>query len=1063
MADATGNSKNINKDDKLDKSLLYTDDDLALFKDYYMTNANCYAEQMAPNENNKARWNKVENSSADFVTALKSHLSGERTIGAYTIILDGEFKDCCKNCTFDFDLSIETRKETKQIENEEQQKEHFQAALLDLENRVRGFIAYLESVGVAGEKILVSFSGYKGYHVDLFFATPIPAKKVYEFVNILKTNGNLPSNLEVFPKQPSAANAYGSLVKLPMGIHKLSKKRAKFVDLYDSDASSFGTPFDYLRRTKKLSLDDITDIINNVSELQLNIGTYAEQEEIKDLTQPPTCASLPKMLSGCNAIKRMITKATKEKHLLHEERLALLTLLIYFGDQGTAKLHEIIKNCTDYSREETEKMITHAKEQKKYKPITCTRMQDMHVCAKNCAEMLSRGGLSPIKLAYSKAKVDAKLELVEDVEKTQYIGKTISVPFKADSLIGSSYTLPKECVFTCSEGCPARTGEKILCEHNNKSGETKVTIPEDSDLLLSCVDSPDGVVKKLIYSFARIPCLKPSFLHMERKSFYHLQGIMVSSADEVIRNMTFKNKTVETKSYIAYFNGDNINVSTDYIGIGKVHPHPKTQRTTYLFSKVERMLGNLDEFNPTPEQQEHLKAYKDMDKSELIHKLTSQVARIHGREREVLVVMLTLLSPLQIEFNGSPLDRGWIETCFIGDSSQGKSEMPKRILTFLGTLNMVSGANTTVAGMVGGVDKHDNTQYISWGVLPNSDKTIVFMDEIEKFDKNSDTFHALREIRTSGRAVISKIRKGTKMCRVRLIASANAEKGRSMDTYRRGCQAICGVMEGPDARRFDIFQFFFTGDVSADVAMQEITDKRIDVSQEMLRTIVLWAWTRDITHIKFTQEVTKEILFRAKALLNKYRPASVTLPLVTLDVHTKLARITAALAVFNCRTEDFERITPTMEDAVTAYTLLEETYSSKNVALDEEARECEQKNAVPDNWLSNFRKQMRRHELPTTLDVLEAISHINTLDRVRAEELCLYIRSSRSDVTKLLQLMAVDSLLEVDYGGTYKTTTKMHKLAKVLRDSNPAYAEDLSKKNNQQSGDSPDEDIFNSI
>lgn len=1049
-------------EDRREKGLLYTDEDLALFKDYYMTNEHCFAEQLPPNENNKARWNKVENGSADFVSALKSHLEGDRTIGAYTIILDGPHKDCCKNCTFDFDLSSEIRKESKQLENEEQRNAHIQNALSELENRVREFLSILSSVHINNDQILVSFSGYKGFHVDIFFSTPIPAKKVFEFVNILKNHAGLPKSMEVFPKQPSAANAYGSLVKLPMGIHKLTGKRAKFVDLFDTDASSFGTPFDYLRRTKKLTLDDLHDVINSVSESQLNIGTYSEQEDIKDLSQPPTCASLSKMMTGCNALKRMVAKATKDKHLLHEERLALLMLCMHFGEQGVAKIHEIIKNCTDYSKEETDKMITHAKDHRKYRPITCARMQDMHICSKNCAEILARSGLSPIKLAYPKAKVDAKLELVEDVEKTQYIGKTISVPFKADSLIGSSYTLPKECIFTCSEGCPARTGEKIICEHNNKSGETKVSIPDDSDILLSFTDSPDAVVKKALLGFAKIPCLKPSFIHMEKKSFYHMQGIMITSADEVIRNQVFKNKTVETKSYVAYFNGDNINISTDYIGIGKIHPHPRTQKTTFLFSKLERMLGNLDEFNPSPEQLEHLKAYKEMDKSEFISKLADQVADIRGRDREALVVMLTLLSPLQIEFNNRPLDRGWIESCFIGDSSQGKSELPKRILSFVGTLNMVSGANTTAAGMVGGVDKHDNTQYISWGVLPNSDKTIVFMDEVEKLQQNSDAFHALREIRTSGKAVISKIRKGTKICRVRIIASANAEKGKSMDMYKRGCQAIMGIMEGPDARRFDIFQFFFKDDVSVDVSMRESLERKIDISQEMLRTVVLWAWTRDITQIKFTQEVTKDILLRARKLSAKFQAASATIPIITTDAHIKLARITAAMAMVNMRTDDFEKLIPTMADVQMAYTLLDETYASRNVALDEEALECDRKLSVPTDWLMNFRRLMKRHELSQSIDIVEAVAHINTLDRIRADELCLYLRASRTDITKLLQLMAVDSLLESDYGGTYKPTTKMNRLIKLLRDTNPAYADSLKdKKEAPKEGN--EEDIFDGI
>jgi len=1013
-----------------------TPENVSLFSSFYKTNKHCYAEQLPPNENNKSRYNKIEGPNADFDEALISHLDGSRTLGVYTIILEEPSKDCCLHCTFDFDLGIEDRRGIEQITDSKARDEAFSQALLVLENKVRDFIIYLNSVGITNDMYLVSFSGSKGWHLDIFFDRPIPVKTVYNFASIIKTQAKLPKSLEVFPKQMASGGAYGSLIKLPLGVHRVTGKRGYFVDLFQDANKPPLSQFDYLKKTRKLSMDDIGELLDKINNIQLNVGTYSPEGEIKDLSKPPTCASISSMLSGCNALKRLINKAQKEHHLLHEERVCLMTFCIHFGESGAEKLHEIIANCSDYSKEETEKMIRHARDQKKYIPMSCARMQNIHICAKNCAEIIDRGGLSPIKLAYPKSKVDQRLELVEQVEQYQVIGKSISVPFKADSLVGGSYHVPKEVIFTCSEGCPARTGNKVICDFNNKSGETKYVVSSDGKDLISCIGIPEANNKRVLMGFARIPCVKPAFLKMTEKSHHHVQPIMISSADEVMRNMLFKSRfSIEPRTYYSYFNGHSINVSTDYIGIGRVHPHPKDQKTTFVFSKVERMLGNLDQFNPTPEQLEQLKAYKALDKQELVYSMADQVCGIRGRYREALTVMLTLFSPLQIEFNGRMLDRGWVETCFIGDSSQGKSKMPEHILKFLGTYNHVSGGNATTAGLIGGVDKYDNHQYISWGLLPISDKTIVFIDEMEKLQSNTLALSALREIRSTGRAMITKIKRGSKACRVRLIASANPAKGLSMDTYKRGCQAIMEIMETPDARRFDIFQFFFKDEVDASVILKEVTDVKLTVPQDVVRTGLLWSWTRSPAEIIFPPEVTREILKKAMVLMDKYYAAATTLPLISTDTHEKVARISASMAMFNMRSDDFVKVTVTIEDVENAYALLDGTYGSKSVALDEEAAECRRKVEVPADWLQYFSRVLARHQIPTTVSITEIIFHINQVNRIRAEELAMHLKLNRNDVIKVLQLLAADNMLDTEYtGGTYKPTAKLYKLARDLRD-----------------------------
>ena len=1034
--------------DKKDKTLLYTAEDIALFKEYYMTNTKCYAEQLPPNEKNKANWNKVEGNNADFETALLSHFKGTRTIGAYTIILTGENKDCCKNCTFDFDISIAERKEAKRADDKDKE-ELFKKAIDSLETQVRAFVDYLIRIGIAVENILVSFSGYKGFHVDIFFNEPLPAKTVYEFANSLKKGAKLPDKLEVFPKQPgvSSSSAYGSLVKLPLGVHKLTGKRARFISLAESDESSFGTPFDYLRRTKRMTIDDVSAIMDNLTMIDLDMPTYHSTNggEIKDLSKPPTYASLTKMMTKCVALRRIEKKAKEGGHLVHDERLALLTLCIYFGDEGNKRLHKIMSYCSDYSQEYTQKQWVYAKDEHKYIPMKCVTMQQSHICAGNCAEIISRDGSSPIKLAYPKAKVDKRLELVEEVEESQCIGKNLSVPFKVVSLVGNSFSVPKEVEFSCPPHCPGKLDVKVPCDYNNKNGIKKIKIANDKRAILSMIDSPDHVVRKICVGLSGIPCLKPNYLKAEIKKRYQIQRMIISSADEIQRNRMFDNKTsIETKSYTAYFNGDNINVSTDYIGIGKAYAHPKNQQTTFLFPRVERMLGDLDEFTPSEEDLIRLKEYKNMNKLRMLRKIGEQITYIVEREKETMLTLMTMFSPLQLEFNGQTLDRGWMEVCFLGDSAQGKSKIPGELLKHAGIYNMVTGGSTTIAGLIGGVDKHDNSNYVAWGVLPNADRTIMFLDEMEELQENTGALKALREARTTGMAVISKIKRAAKACRVRLIASSNPKKGKMMASYRRGVHAILDIMERPDARRFDMFQFFYEGDVPVDEAIKNRQKQKPELSPETLRMMIRWAWTRRPEHFKFTDEVINKIYKVSLKLSKRYIAAAKNIPLIATDVTFKVVRMVAALAVFYMRTEDFIHVTPTVEDVEQVYSIIDGTYSDIKNALHEEAEECNDRFEVEDAWLQRFRRTMTQHNLGENVNIVEAVMHINNLERIRAEELALYLRCSRNDITKLLQLMAVDHLVIADYGGTYRPAPKIHKLARALKDRIKASSKDAA-------------------
>jgi hypothetical protein len=83
--------------------------------------------------------------------------------------------------------------------------------------------------------ILLEASRYpdSSYHLWIFFTLPVPAKVArWLGLRICELGGISPKLLEIFPKQVelTECSPYGNLVKLPLGLHQVERKRSCFLD-----------------------------------------------------------------------------------------------------------------------------------------------------------------------------------------------------------------------------------------------------------------------------------------------------------------------------------------------------------------------------------------------------------------------------------------------------------------------------------------------------------------------------------------------------------------------------------------------------------------------------------------------------------------------------------------------------------------------------------------------------------------------------------------------------------------------------------------------------------------
>jgi hypothetical protein len=128
---------------------------------------------------------------------VQRHQSYETTVGTYVL-----WEDKAKTLVFDLDEGGETLEQAQGIKDE------------------------LVRLGVPARSIGIEFSGRKGHHVWVVLADYVQAKELRRLGRVVLALTGL--QCEVFPKQDSARDL-GNLVKLPGGIHQVTKKPNDFI------------------------------------------------------------------------------------------------------------------------------------------------------------------------------------------------------------------------------------------------------------------------------------------------------------------------------------------------------------------------------------------------------------------------------------------------------------------------------------------------------------------------------------------------------------------------------------------------------------------------------------------------------------------------------------------------------------------------------------------------------------------------------------------------------------------------------------------------------------------
>jgi hypothetical protein len=313
--------------------------------------------------------------------------------------------------------------------------------------------------------------------------------------------------------------------------------------------------------------------------------------------------------------------------------------------------------------------------------------------------------------------------------------------------------------------------------------------------------------------------------------------------------------------------------------------------------------------------------------------LSTNVTRIYNRQNLHLAIDLIFHSPLRFYFGKRLLEKGYPEVLIIGDTRCGKSETAKNLLRHYRLGARSSGENTTIAGLVGGVQPIRNRWRVSWGRIPLNNGRLLVIDEV--CGLSTDDIGTMSDLRSSGIAEITKIQTERTNAKTRLVWLSNPRQDSSVDNVGSGPRLIKTLIGKPeDIARFDFVLILDKGEVTeddADERQQPNVPHRY--TSDLCNNLVLWAWSRSPDQVRVESATLDACFELGKAMGKKY---SSDCPIVnSMEQKIKLARLSVSLAcrLYSCDASG-ERVVVTPEHVEYIYRFLQEQYDSPHFGFD---------------------------------------------------------------------------------------------------------------------------------
>ena len=323
---------------------------LQRFMDLFTGREDCFARQWANRKENKQGY--VPERRPMGPSDLEEHLNGRKTYGIYLMQADGRIRTAV--------LDADLKKDLRGRPLDAKTRGRIRREAVHLISRIK------ELSRAAGAVPLVEFSGAKGYHFWFFFETPVGCAPIRTALGDLvrRVEPDLTAfSLEVFPKQDQpGGKGFGNLVKLPLGLHRVTGKRSFFLDCADRAVDA---QLDFLATVKFSNPQLLADRLISTESARVVIHPRwkAWADSYPDLYRlQSTCAPLSQTMSLCLDGSRL---ALREEKILYQT--------IGFLPDGQRMLHYLLARLPDYNPHQVDYRLSRLRGT----PLGCRRIHTL--------------------------------------------------------------------------------------------------------------------------------------------------------------------------------------------------------------------------------------------------------------------------------------------------------------------------------------------------------------------------------------------------------------------------------------------------------------------------------------------------------------------------------------------------------------------------------------------------------------------------------------------------------------------------------------------------------------
>ncbi len=390
-----------------------------------------------------------------------------------------------------------------------------------------------------------------------------------------------------------------------------------------------------------------------------------------------------------------------------------------------------------------------------------------------------------------------------------------------------------------------------------------------------------------------------------------------------------------------FYVGHGLETNRVYNFEGYTLPEPTTQAATHIFTNATLAETDLESWSNDPALVDQLRnTFHSQDVfskfEDIAEQMSAHITKIYGRADLHNAVDLVFHSPLSFDFNGTRIRKGWLEALILGDTRTGKGFVAEGLSRHYGLGEVISAENLSHPGLVGGIAKVGDRLTLVWGKLPINDRRMVIMDECSSM--NTEMISRLSRIRSEGIAEVNKIITERTNARTRLLWLANNRPGsgtkpKVLSDYTFGVEAVSELMgAAEDVARLDFALLVTQNEVKSNIInkQQDTEKKPLQYTSELCRSLIVWAWSRQPEHIRFS-DAAVEFVFKAAQELGKRFSARICL-IQSEDVRYKIARIAVAAACRTFSSSDGVHVEVGEEHVQYAYNFICHIYSKPGCA-----------------------------------------------------------------------------------------------------------------------------------